>query len=112
MPCFILYAQIVSMPLRYTFNNDKVAMLITRLLQNEEGRIRLDMKITDTFYGLFSMQNVLRYLLDHCCCQCLKFPSETGNNHSVNTAVVPSATHPLIQPTSTEVSYDSCTITM
>ena len=67
MPCFIFYAQIVSMPLRYTFNNDKVAMLITRLLQNEDGEIRLDMKITDTFYGLFSMQNVLRYLLDPLC---------------------------------------------
>ena len=67
MPCFIFYAQIVSMALRYTFNHDKVAMLVTRLLQNEDGEIRLDMKIIDTFYGLFSMQNVLRYLLDPLC---------------------------------------------
>ena len=67
MPCFILYAQMVSIGLRLTLSSGESGKLLSRLLQNEEGRIRLDMKIIDTFYGLFSLQNTLRYLLDPLC---------------------------------------------
>ena len=67
MPCFILYAQMVSIALRSTLSSGKSGIVLSRLLQNEEGRIRLDMKIIDTLYGLFSMQNALRYLLDPLC---------------------------------------------
>ena len=67
MPCFILYVQMVSIALRSTLSIGESGIVLSRLLQNEEGRIRLDMKIIDTFYGLFSMQNVLRYLLDPLC---------------------------------------------
>ena len=67
MPCFILYAQMVSIELRSTLSSGETGIVLSRLLQNEEGHIRLDMKIIDTFYGLFSMQNVLRYLLDPLC---------------------------------------------
>ena len=44
------------------------------------------------------------------CCYCFKLSPATARDHSIDTAVAPSATQPLIQPTSTEVSYDSCTI--
>ena len=67
MPCFIFYAQIVSIALRSTLSIGESGRVLSRLLQNEEGHIRLDMKIIDTFYGLFSMQNVFRYLLDPLC---------------------------------------------
>ena len=67
MPCFIFYAQIVSIALRSTLSSGESGRVLGRLVQNEEGRIRLEMKIIDTFYGLFSMQNVFRYLLDPLC---------------------------------------------
>ena len=66
MPCFIMYAQIVFIFIRANFLW-LMSSKVYGLLESEEDTIRLDLKIVDTFYGLFSMQSVFRYILHPLC---------------------------------------------
>ena len=67
MPCFIMYAQLIGIGLQSYFVNVQSNVQLSGLLQSAEGNIRLDMKIVDTFYGLFNMQNILRYIVGPLC---------------------------------------------
>ena len=68
MPCFIMYAHFVVIGMDILlYAEHSVSPSNVFLFLKNDGSIRLDIKIVNTFYGVFGLQNILLYILEpHC----------------------------------------------
>ena len=68
MPCFIIYAQLIVIELKYLLSTThSVGAHKTRLLLSINGDVTLGMKIVHTFYGLFNLQDIFLYVFEPIC---------------------------------------------